>query len=703
MSQHKLLMDMKIIRYRPDLEGLQIASGKTLLWPCHAFSLAVPVGRQDRLNLFERTILRLACAGRRGSAELERLTGMPGQIISAIQSRLVQLNYLDETFAPRDGVTGMPGEETEAIEEESCTVFVELISGRLLPFILQGSPRFAQDVRKRGSFDVEFCSGTAGNPRLRHGRCLEAEPEHVGHRPSAQDLQTLMGVHLRRQRYRPMELGARGAACVSSRGASLVFSPEPQRAWLSVECVLQRGNFEPLLTDPFGHGFSGLFDDSFRRLCRRDPEISRWLDGVFEKAQIKQARAQHSLEPPRADNRLTRCLNDADWALRQTQVEVRSNESERKHQQSIAKFVAALYGAVEQGLHAVLQSAWPDQGRLGLLIEGDYRSNASLLVGVAQKLGFELHSQPARVLLEVAGGKFQPERPAATVELQPLLSLCLIAADADRDHPLRRLAVTDPGWIEFMAGLKVRRDRAQHGAGLDLVFSSAALPGHDARVRASLAYLLPHIQLSSLDKETRHDRLDDRSRAYVEIVRHLGASRLGELSVTLRENLIALELERPGSDDPTAAQAAVECSAMITGMAALLQIQLQKAQAGATHYELQEAGEGRSCLAEKARAVGFEVPQAGLPKGLATVARRQYQNAAIGRAATLGAQMLTFLLRLPHTQLNDCALKMPWLLLFASDLCELRRHGNDDVFLSTTELGIKMDRTYAVIRHFMEF
>ncbi len=700
MSSLQPLPDMKIISYRSDLEGLEVATRKTLLWPCHAFSLSIPVGRQDRLNLFERTLLRLAAAGHCDSAALAALTGMPEQIISAIQSRLVQLDYLDEALVPRRQVTGLSWEEDEVVEEEACTVFVELISGRLLPFILQGTPRFAQDPRRIDRFNIGFSVGSAGTAKNCIGRRLEAG--HQGQVPCSQDLQALIGVHLRRQRHRQVGSGAPGAACVPSSATGLVFSSEPQLVWLSLECVLQRGNLEPLLTDPFGHGFSSLFDESFKQLCRQDPDIDTWLGERFKDANFKIAGRAKLSEPP-LNSRLAQYLDDAHRALCKTQLEVRSTEGERKLQRALATCAAFLYGAVEYGLHLVVQGFKPEKGILDLLSEGDYRSNSSLLVGVARKLGFELDSKAAGVLLEVAGGKFGAGRLGATVELQPLLALCLVGANADRNHPLRRLVANDPGWIEFLADFKRQRDRAQHGASLDNSLSSSTLPDLDKRIRASLSYLLPHLTLSKQVETPREDRLDDRTQAYVEVVRRLGPSRLGALPLASREILIALERERPASEEPAVDQVRQGCGAMITQMASLLQIQLQFAQVGAPLCNVQEADEKRSRLAEKARTAGFEISAAGLPCALGSVAWRQYRHAAAGRAATLGAQILSFLLRLSPAQLHSCSLQLPWLLSFTAELCDLRRHGNDEVLLTDIQLGQMMDRTYAVVWYFMEF
>ncbi|MFJ2462489.1 hypothetical protein [Pseudomonas sp. NPDC087615] len=700
MSGHKPLPDMKIIRYRPDLEGLEVAARKSLLWPCNAFSLSMPVTRQDRLNLFERTVLRLAAAGHCDSAAMAALTAMPEQIVSAIQSRLVQLDFLDEAMVPRHQVTGLSWEDEEVVEEELCTVFVELITGRLLPFVLQGAPRFAQDPRQLDRFNVGFSVGSAGAARNCKGRLLQ--PGHEGQVPCAQDLQALIGVHLRHQRHRQAGVGAPGAACVATRAAGLVFSSEPQMVWLSLECVLQRGNLEPLLSDPFGHGFSNLFDESFKRLCRQDPDIDSWLGERFKDANVKMAGRVSPSEPP-LDDRLARYLDDAHRALFKTQLEVRSTEDERNLQRALATCAASLYGAVEHGLHLVVQGFRPHKGLLDLLIEGDYRSNALLLAGVARKLGFSLNSKAAEILLEVAGGKFHAGRLDATVELQPLLALCLMSANADPNHPLRRLAASDPGWIDFLADFKRQRDRAQHGASLDNSLSSSAFPDLDSRIRTSLACLLPHLTLGKQAQTPRADRLDDRTQAYVDVVRRLGASRLGALSLASREILISLERERPVSEDPTNAGEVQDCSAMITHMASLLQIQMQDAQVGAPVYEPREADEKRPGLAANARQAGFKMAAADLPRALASVAWRQYRHAAAGRAATLGAQMLSFLLRLSPAHLQRCALTLPWLLVFTAELCELRRHGNDEVPLSVAQSEQMMDRMYALVRYFMEF
>lgn len=702
----------KVICYPPELAGIGVASRGLLLWPCHGFRIAVPVGRRNSLNVFERTLFQLVATGRRRAGDLAALCGMPEEIVEAILSRLVQLRYLSPNLVLLRDVDEVLRGEDEAMEEALCTIFLELVGGRLLPFVMDGAPEFAKDQQWKGNGRIQFEFGTTGSSQCRTGRVISAKPALRRHLPAAHDLADLVRVHARRHRIRrPDGMGAPGAPCFEASAGSILLAPEPQDVLLAVECLIQRGNPEPLLTDPFGYGFSRQLTELHERLCRSDPKEEAWICGLYEKASIRTADARARPRTDHGDrdaprNRITRTLRAARSAMEKALRPITSTESERKREAAIAECASLLYRATEHALDAVIERSPPDAGRRALLESGVPGSNAAILAELARKFGFEVPDEAAIALLQVAGGRLQADRLADSIEMQPLLALCLIAADGEESHPLKNLARFNPGWLVSIAKLKVRRDRADHGSLQGMGVHADELPEDWIKVREALLCLLP--ELPPMEEDSSLANLpssDDQSRlkARIVAVTRLGQSGFKGMPQNLRESVLGLELALQGFDSNETIDACdrVDIGAAVRAMYTIAELALHAAQSACPTYDGEVDG-ARKFLAAKARDAGFPLsPSGDLPREITRVRVHLLRRAVICLPASLGAAFSALLMKMPLSELTETARRMPWLIEFVAELCALRGH-YASAFMPLTELRLRVERCYTLVRWFLE-
>lgn len=702
----------KVICYQTELAGIGIASRDLLLWPCHAFRVAVPVGRRNSLNVFERTLFQLVATGRRRAGDLAALCGMPEEIVEAVLSRLVQLRYLSPNLALLRDVDEVLRGNDDAMEEALCTIFLELVGGRLLPFVMDGTPEFAQEQRWKDSRRIQFEFGTTGSSQSRTGRVISANPALRRHVPAAHDLADIVRVHARRHRNRRHDgRGAPGAPCFESSAGNILLAPEPQDVLLAVDCLIQRGNPEPLMTDPFGYGFSRPLTELHELLCGSDPNEEAWIRGLYEKASIQAAdvrvrqRTDHG-DSYASQNRITRTLRKARGAMEKARQLVTSTEGERKREAAVAECSSHFYRATELALDAVIERSSPDAGRRALLESGVPASNAAILAELGRKFGFVVPDEVAFALLQVAGGRLQEDRLADSIEMQPLLALCLIAADGEESHPLKKLARTNPGWLQYIARLKVRRDRADHGSLQGMGVHADDLPEDWIKVREALLCLLP--ELPPMDEDSSLAILpstDDQARlkARIVAVTRLGQSGFKGMPQNVRESILSLELALQAfdSDESIDIRDRVDVGAAVRAICITAELVLHAAQCACPPYDGEVDG-ARRLMAAKAREAGFPLlPSDDLPKDITRVRVSFLRQAISGLPASLGAAFSALLIKMPLPELTDTARRLPWLIEFVAELCALRGH-YVSAFMTLAELRLRVERCYTLIRRFQE-
>jgi hypothetical protein len=695
----------KVIYVPADLSGIKVATRAKLLWPCHAYKIALPVARKRPLNIFQETVLRLTQANIRNPKDIAALCCLDEELVGFILSSLAQHGLISHrgelTLNGESLLKGSYGESTE----ESAAVFVDLIGGNLLPTIWPGRLTFAQ-VTDVSEDEVQFLDGSSGRKQKQKARLLERNDLYLVKRPTPSEIDEIVRVQARHQRRNAMANS--GAISVMQgipgRLDGISIAPDPEFLFLCLETVIQQGQFDPMISNPFGYGFSQQLRKAYRAYETENPSEKAWQKTFLKGAVVHglEEKVEPESLPAIPYQPVLRHIEQAQKQCRQTRTVGRSSEAEQHQRRSAAACWSALYAATEQALRYVVQQHRPQSGLETLLVSGTYLENGGILLKIAEKLGFHV-TERAMALLQVAGGKIDREQKGQQNELQPLLALALAGANDEREHPLCRLSKVDVEWLDFIRQLKLGADASNHGALMAVETSGEVLAAHTERAIQAISVLLPefsiHTNVTAVAISSESEISNRRLQARIAVVERLDGYEFDELPQEIRENLISLALtiaELPSIPDVT-----VDATAAIVTMTSLLQLALQELVKTFPIISKVEPG-ARGMLVGKAVQAGFVLVEGAFPISISRVKQKRFEKAARDLDQTVGAALLALLLRADPVRLGSVAARIPNLIKFTGELSDLRGHGNAEVRISREMLNDLASSIFETVQTIME-
>lgn len=312
----------------------------------------------------------------------------------------------------------------------------------------------------------------------------------------------------------------------------------------------------------------------------------------------------------------------------------------------------------------------------------------ALLADAAQRLGLTV---PPFGLKSVRDGKlidFENEK----AELGTVLPIALLQAQADRAHPLHRIAFAHPDFIVRLFDIKQRRDQTGHGKGKadapDQELSDAPF------MRDTIHTLLPDMVFSGMpsiapDANARADALLD---ARASIQSEFGFKTCNRLGVNLKERLIHAErffLSCKDGDDGLV---------FVRELYAALQATFEMALAGKLPPDVEDT----QLVALAGERAGAAKLGGGLPDAVRTVKASAIRQTLQGRGQSLGACVLAFLLMADDERLRAVADAQPSFVSDVSDIITRRGHGNEPLPLPCADTAALRKAAYKTIKTLIE-
>ena len=723
-----------IISFKQSFDEIRFTSEKNIIVPCHAFKVSIPARSKHGLNIFEETILKLSAIETSDTAKLAELTCLAKEIVKFIQNRLFQLGFLSSRFEitqqAKDLLEQLDNEPQEYI---AATVYVDLLSGTVLPMVVSNAPKY-ETVDKYNNPIVIFHLGNSGKSRPINARQLKPNNLHMAKKITSADVSKAIKAF--------KQLNKRFALLNNSKhpdyypiATAITVSPQPQLVFLHCQVILQQGNSDLLVTDPFGYGFSTILKESL------DKMNEDWLLNIKKKA-IKETVGLNSSSKPSSQlpefsdsiNQYTDIKNflvKAEKNLRNAKEKIDTSNKEKKFQESVGDAIKSFYDALEWSFRQVVFE-YPVEQWENLLSEQSSEANEKLLLEFAKKIGFEISSK-SNFLLKLTPTKINSFREGI-VEMQPLLALAIAGASQDNRHPAFRLASKNPTVLLFIAELKSWRDPVAHGHGDELDYRKIMQVTSYRCLKCETVYRVNEepIECSNChSQELSADTtlLDDYKNQTYNIIKSLFPSLIPTSNTvnnaenTIIENIDQLILKADIALDEffgmnkmrlmpsklreqlknTELQINEEggSSGVINSLSSALGISLFDAIS--THKSGNEITEQPKNVAlNKAIESNFELVGQALPKSLDTVQKDRERQAINGTSATLGANCLALLILIPTDVLKKISGYKPNLLIFIAELIKIRGHGNVQQQISKDELLELKTQSYQIIKLLMD-
>lgn len=703
---------MKIVSYRQNISGIDIATQKAILWPCLAFNVTVPIQKEKDLNIFEETVLKMIDVETSETEKLSELLSLKPQLIEFIKSRLVELNLITDRFElTADGLELIEHFDKEENEYEVVTLFVNMVSGELFPVVVENL-EFIRDYNINGN-QVTFNIGTSGNPREIRAKKIRYSFEHKNKILSNEDvIKTVNSFRKLYNRFSSVIGSKIKLPKFAKKMGRITINQKPEEVYMHCKVIIPKGNSDFLVTDPFGFDFSTQLtkniqnedNDGFLKALRNraeslimeennqktDKEDNEWYKGLF------------SIEILNRYRTLKRHLEKVEDNYLKSKEKVKNTDDEKRIKDNQSKMVQSLYQVMESVLKQIEKDYPSDISYKEIFASQSSKINQKMLEKFAIKVGFDIPKTKSFLNL-------QPNTVNSLnngiVKVELMIALALSKANEDVNHPFYILAKNVPYFFDFMKKLKEYRDPVAHGDELDIsIFKVVSYRCNKCSIELTndieskicencnepLVEIvqfdklreITYLSLQSLYPEMVLENKDENKEFSKKIVLPnqdiLKAKKGLDINFSLMlinkfkdnqelyDQLVKIEMAEIDIDK--------NANVYVNSMYSTLQIILDQHNQGLSKgLELDSI---RGIALSNAKNVNFELDEGGLTKELALVGRNKIKNVLQGKPASLGASLILFLASESEEKLKELQTDIPGLITIVSLVLSLRGHGD---------------------------
>ena len=670
----------KIISFHQTLDGLNIAAKQDILWPCHAFSISIPKKKQSRLNIFEETVLKITEIESGDTEKIALLTCLEKELVAFIQNRLNHLGLLNDRYElseiGQELLNEWQNKSDGNLEYTVGTVFIDLLSGKLLPYVSTDQLSYKKISRIGDSGFIDFLiNPTNEKSRVSARQIRPAKDSFWKMVPDSNDvIRAIREFKKKYRRYALLNQAIDQSPPPVPMAEAISLRENPELVYLHCNVLIQIGNSDLLVTDGCGFGFSESFANYLTSqdwqwvIDLKKKGIIDWLnpDASNEEAENKSSVAGGSKKYPL----IARPLRHAQGYLSAAEkIKIDSSNNEQEFVRLTGLAVVALYEAIEWALRFVVSDN-PVTHWERLFSSQSYRENDKILCSFATKIGFDV-SDSVKALLQVQPGKIRAIDRGVS-EMQPLLALAIAGAINDPKHPLNNLAIEDSRCLSFINILKEVRDPVSHGNSTDVELSLETLEGYRDRTTRLIHSLIPDITDDTYTAKTKQKRDIDqvRLKARIELDKSLGLGFVQAVSPSLREELVKVTIlsQRETLDDE-------QLQLYINLLASIMQLSLFE-----VTKDRRSSVKNRTNLRDEAiekivQSEFYPTPDV-IPEQISTVNTKRLYRTVQGSSTTLGAHLLAVFLLGSERELIQLQKSDPAFIDFVADLIRLRGHGN---------------------------
>ena len=671
----------KIISFHQTLDGLNIAAKQDILWPCHAFSISIPKKKQSRLNIFEETVLKITEIESGDTEKIALLTCLEKELVAFIQNRLNHLGLLNDRYElseiGQELLNEWQNKSDGNLEYTVGTVFIDLLSGKLLPYVSTDQLSYKKISRIGDSGFIDFLiNPTNEKSRVSARQIRPAKDSFWKMVPDSNDvIRAIREFKKKYRRYALLNQAIDQYPPPVPMAEAISLRENPELVYLHCNVLIQIGNSDLLVTDGCGFGFSESFANYLTSqdwqwvIDLKKKGIIDWLnpDASNEEAENKSSVAGGSKKYPL----IARPLRHAQKYLSAAEkIKIDSSNNEQEFVRLTGLAVVALYEAIEWALRFVVSDN-PVTHWERLFSSQSYRENDKILCSFATKIGFDV-SDSVKALLQVQPGKIRAIDRGVS-EMQPLLALAIAGAINDPKHPLNNLAIEDSRCLSFINILKEVRDPVSHGNSTDVELSLETLEGYRDRTTRLIHSLIPDITDDTYTAKTKQKRDIDqvRLKARIELDKSLGLGFVQAVSPSLREELVKVTIlsQRETLDDE-------QLQLYINLLASIMQLSLFE-----VTKDRRSSVKNRTNLRDEAiekivQSEFYPTPDV-IPEQISTVNTKRLYRTVQGSSTTLGAHLLAVFLLGSERELIQLQKSDPAFIDFVADLIRLRGHGNN--------------------------
>lgn len=609
-----------------------VGTPRDLAWPVSAFRVTLPrIGgnRSDDLNAFESVVLGLLqVSGPIDANVLAEKTCLPIDMIRQVLARLQDRRYIDRDRKVQLASQSVGGDPFTTVSTAVAMVFREHVSGQLLPHL--------HLIRDGDALRTKLVE----RPWILPSAVIKQEA------PTSREI--LRIVKIARRRSAQFSHDSRLPTLQQIR-----ISPESEEFHLHCRIGFQAHDGEYRIADPFGLGFSKILEEVFDKQLTHDESLQSWL--LKWRQSVVSGRTRES-----SWNRKESGFVKSGYLYPELVRQLQGDSQGRRD-------LRQLYAAIEWALFYCCEVDGLNSATARLKMKG-LASRSAWLTGIASSIGLQVPEDGVR---EFPDGRLL-DLEAQKVSMEAVLAVALVQAESNFEHPLRRVALKHPDFLQRLRMLGRARGDDVHGK------AESHLPtdvlASDSFMQSVVSALIPTIQfVDSLDSDALIAQADELIQARTNLQANLGYRAMHRLGRSTETSLLNAERDLLSLRDGDDAQSLVSnlCSAVQSALRGLMLGHVQSTASSGLH-ERAESNSVRANLGD-------------LPSSLKSVNVQRIRSAIEGRDSTLGSLIMAFLVSSEVEFLSELSVLYPGFLGVVSQLLDLRGHGNTTV---EADLGI---------------
>lgn len=463
--------DAPVLWMSPQIPPSAVAR-KLILWPSWAYTVLAPrvASRpDDRLDVFQESILRLLRADVRDEEELASVVHLDRRLVAYIKAGLRERHLCDDRWAVTErGLRALRDADPE--DREICMGFVFQDPGSRVLWGRFVEQLAFQDVTWHSDVPV-MMFGSAGNPRPAKSIAIRPPAGAAPMTPRASEILEAVRRHRRAIRFGADDYvaGPVGTEPENIQRVTVI-SDDPMPVWLGTTLYatdLQDDDSAWSVADPFGLGSSPYLRAEIARRAEDLPALRDALRRLIKPARGDEKRAGYAQRAAIARMDLQERFGvslashkDLEDLLADLVIAVeRAGEDERDAAGRADAMVRA-QRVLEGLLVLTLPSSSDETSTIDLIGDADY--DAKLLDARATALGFESLSRGMRF---VHAAKIRSVFRRRVGSLRPLALANLLAAAAHADHVFHEAARQKPTLLNDLDSMAAVRDRSAHAGG----------------------------------------------------------------------------------------------------------------------------------------------------------------------------------------------------------------------------------------------
>lgn len=617
-----------------------IGRPRNLAWPVQVHRVTLPITSTaglGYLNPFERVILKVIDAvGDLDELQLSSETCIPVDLVRSVVCRLQDRGLVDGDNAIVDGRRNLWDHDSLEVEYQGALAFRELVSGRLIPFL--------QVLDKTPVRTTAVGDHIRTLPQGRWGR-------HPGP-PSARDVVNILDQMRRRS-------AVHNTSMRLPMVSQIRVEHESEHYFLRCRIAIQSHDADFRIADPFGSGYSRVLEEVFDSQLDIDEKLQEWMSRWRNSLQSSAPRDTVRSRP--ASGHFDTNPNRTNYPSLILALTPAAGAQHRS--------VEDIYAALEWALFYCCETLGPEVAlrRLELESSTDYSKRMS---GIAEQLGFE---SPVQGFRPVPKGKLD-DYLRQMPEMETVLAIALLQAEADRDHPMRHLANIHPDFI-----IRVRTlasDRGDRAHGQRVAPMSDVELASEPFMRESVSVLLPTVCFGSSAPTTEAPgRADLRLEARNNLLESFGYRGFKRLGLSAADSLLSAEMFLLASSDGDDART------FVSDLYSALQAVLRNFLGGAAPVGIPSVG-----YRQQAELNADRAGLGAMPAALASVNPGRIRDALDGNDRSLGASVMSFLLTAGHETLEQVQLMKPDFLEVVARIHSIRGHANQPVPMQRSDM-----------------